>query len=197
MSRIRTVVAVGSMALLGVVATGSSALASSGAASGTHPGTQFDPAKAARCFAAHGAKVQKVGDGAYKVTIPASKVRSATKACQKYLPTPPGDAKDLPLPTGKGTVTLQFGAKEASRADKAKFDKLRQCLEDHGIDAPDTGGQVVLKKVQQNGTTTAGTPVGPGDVVIDGKTTKAAGVAIPEDCASLVPEPPKLESSDD
>jgi hypothetical protein len=159
MMRIRTVVAVGSMALLGVVATGSSALAADGghspAKAGTAKAQPVNPAKAARCLARAGATVTRVKGGGYRIVIPGASVGHATRACKQYLP--PGH-----VPSGTGTLVLQLGG--APTAAFGTGEKFVKCLAAHGAPPAATPGNSGLV-TSEAPSGTAAAPGGPTTIV--------------------------------
>jgi hypothetical protein len=134
MRRFTTVAAVGTMALLGIAATGSTALASGGGTSGGGPGHPGNPARAARCLAAHGADVTRTNGGGYRISIPAGRVGEATTACKRFLPGAPGPIKSAPSGHGSGpmVIHIQPGAKQSHAASASKLKELARCLKDHG-----------------------------------------------------------------
>ena len=182
MMRIRTVVAVGSMALLGVVATGSSALATGGPAPAT--AKPVSPAKVAHCLGQAGATVTRTEGGGYKIVVPGRKIAHALRACKQYLP--PGTA--APTGHGSGSLVIQIGGAPTAAFGKADK-KFVQCLTDHGAQPPAVTG---AGKV---GTTAPGADVAvPSD---DGPTTIVSGTVVSGTVGSDDGGPSTVVSGDD
>jgi hypothetical protein len=206
MTRIRTALAIGSMALLGVAGTGSSALATDGGHSPAQPvkvkhstGHPPKPAKTAECLARNGAKVTKLKDG-YRIEVPAEKAAAAVKACAKYLP--PGHA-----PKGDGKLIIQIGSvkKGAARAG----DQFVKCLKDHGALPQEAAGEsgskrsdvteeVIRSGVPEGGTVIEGEDGSTHVVSESGSTTPAKAVKavkVPEACEKFAPPGAELHTA--
>jgi hypothetical protein len=202
MKRITRVVAVGSMALIGVAGSASTALATTGGDSG--PGQNVSPARVARCLAAHGGQVSRTAGGGYQIVIPSSRVKEATTACRRYLPSKPGQPKVGGKHGSKLVIriegkTVHPGGSQAP-GDPAKAKKYLDCLDDNG--APGVVKSADGTKIVGEATVIAGTE-GAADSVVkeDGSTAaKAPGdpklVKALQACASLAPDDgPVLQSS--
>lgn len=191
MMRIRTVVAVGSMALLGVAGTGSTALASDGGHAPTQPtqikhvtGHPPNPAQVVRCFRANGGKVTRLKDGGYQIDVTAASAR----ACKRYLP--PGA-----FPKDGAKLVLRIGGSAKPKGPGKVDEKFVQCLKDNGVAVPGT-----VASDEKVGTVTGV----PGDASVtkgqDGSVSVRVGgsakpVDVPDECEPLAPGPILQESA--